>query len=183
MDLWKTRIENVDGVPILQDKFNGKEEEKRIKTLPDAERAEYHCYRMIEGNRESNLAIPAAWISGCLIKYLVNTAPPKMKKKTEYEVASAIQVQPVMIDLGINVYVIDRRAVPVYKNGMIVDMDFVVRPRIDVYKAEFLLITTLDKTMEEFKRIIEEAGRFQGIGSDRKHGYGRFKLTLFERSK
>jgi hypothetical protein len=100
-DAYRVIAENVEGYPILQDKFNGKEEEKRIKTLPDPERAEYHCYRMVEGNRESNLAIPGAWFSGCLIEHLINTAPPKMKKKTSQEVSSMISVHPIMINLEI----------------------------------------------------------------------------------
>jgi hypothetical protein len=61
-------------------------------------------------------------------------------------------------------------------------MDFVVRPRIDSWRAEFFLTTTLGKTMEEMKRILEEAGKFQRIGSDRKHGYGMFRVILFERA-
>jgi hypothetical protein len=47
---------------------------------------------------------------------------------------------------------------------------------IEEWKADFVLVTTLDKTLAQWKADIEGAGIDTGIGSNRINGYGRFKI-------
>jgi hypothetical protein len=158
--------------PILQHKFNGKDEEKANKEKSDKEQAEYHAYRTENGN----MGIPSTWIKGCLREYIVAHAGSKQKRSTLLEISPRIQVQPYMIDLGTKVYKIDKRAIPVKIQGKISDMDFCIRPLIEKAKFTFVLVSTLSKTEDEWKSIIEGAGIDTGIGSNTVNGYGRFKV-------
>jgi hypothetical protein len=169
----KFRIEGL--TPILMHKFNGIEEEKQLKQKSDAEQAEAHAYRLPNGN----LGIPCEWIRGCLIDYYILNAPPKKKSETRLQVAPRIRVEPYMLDLGIKNYIIDKRSVPsgnISRGGV---RDFCVRPRIDQWRTDGMLITTLEKTVQEIRRDFEQAGLEIGIGSNRVNGFGRFKVVMF----
>ena len=164
--------------PILPHKFNGLAEEKRLKTESDEVQAKKHAYFTSEGN----LAVPATWIKGAIIQEFYDSAPSKERTRTQKEVAPRIIIQPAMLDLGVKEYEIDTRSVPSggRRGGC---RDFCVRPRLDVpWKISGVLITTLDISIEDLKRKFENAGMNQGVGSNRINGYGRFKLTKFEKA-
>jgi len=174
----KYEIEVEGTSPILMHKFNGIEEEKAVKQKADKEQAEFHAYRL---SNDGNLYIPAEWFKGCLREYLVSQSAPKEKTKTKLEVAPRIQIQPSMIDLGIEEYDIDKRSVPsgnMSRGGV---RDFCVRPLLKNWKAKFTLITTLDKSMEQLKKDVENSGIDVGIGSNRINGYWRFKIVALNK--
>ena len=158
-------------------KFNGQDEEKKTKTLPDKEQAEKHAYRLSSGN----LAVPAEWIRGCIINGYINRAGLKQKTETKKRVSPRIVVQPSLIDLHMKEYEINKRSV---SSGGIAKgtRDFCVRPLIpDGWKIELTIQTELDDSDADFKRNLELAGIDIGIGSNRMNGYGRFEVTGFER--
>jgi hypothetical protein len=161
--------------PILQHKFNGLKEEKELKEKGDKEQAEAHAYRLPNGN----LGIPSEWIKGCLRNYLISTAPSKKKTETKNTVSARITVEPYMLDLGVKDYTIDKRSVPAGNMSRGGVRDFCVRPKIEGWEVEGMLITTLDKKFDDLKRDFAASGVEVGIGSNRPNGYGRFAVTQF----
>lgn len=168
----------IEGITdILPHKFNGLKEEKQLKEESSEVQAKAHAYFHNNGN----LAIPNEWIKGALIEEFYDSAGSNQKTKTKKEVAPRINIIPELIDLGIKSYEIDIRSAPSggRRGGV---RDFCTRPRIKMpWKAKGTLITTLNKTDDEWKRKFENTGRNQGIGSNRPWGFGRFKLNKFKR--
>lgn len=161
--------------PILMHKFNGLAEEKRIREFSDSEQAEKHAYR----HQNGNLAIPSEWVRGCIINNFIDKAGSKQKTSTKKKVAPRIRVEPRRIDLGLKDYEVDVRSVPSggLRGGV---RDMCVRPLIEEWGAEFILLSQLDYSQADIKRNVEIAGIDVGIGSNRINGYGRFMLESFE---
>ncbi len=160
--------------PILQHKFNGQEEEKKIKKLSDKERAEKHAYRMENGE----LYVPGVWLSQALKNAYVAMAPSKQKTAYKRYIAARLTVLPLEISLGRKSYKIDKRDVP-SQMGKRACRDFTVRPRIENWEITFRVNTTLNE--EELRKIIEFAGTDIGIGAGRPLGFGRFKLMKLKK--
>lgn len=160
--------------PILMHKFNGQEEERRLKELPHKEQAEYHAYRGENGN----LALPAEWLRRSVIESFMDKAPKKDKQATKKRVSPRIRVDPILLDLNLKDYDIDVRGIPVGNMGRGGARDICVRPLIRNWTAIGTLISGLDES-RAMKKWLEFAGEEVGIGSNRINGYGRFKVTSF----
>ena len=156
--------------PIKQDRFNGQEREKELKQRPHAEQAEAHAYRCGNGN----VAVPAMWIyHGVLDAYYQMAG--KTKTQAQTFAASRIQVQPALLDTGQPGYEIDVASAPAGSTFRGGTRDTFVKPRIDSARVGGVLVTSLPA--KEVRERLEFVGENIGIGSDRKHGYGRFKIT------
>lgn len=162
----------------LMHKFNGLDEEKRIKEMPNSEQAEKHAYRASTGN----LAIPCEWFRGCIINNFIDKGGAKRKTATKNEVAPRIRVEPKLIDLGVSEYEIDVRSIPSTGSRTSI-RDMCVRPMIPEWEAEFTLLSELKHSDEDVRRNLEVAGIDIGVGSNRINGYGRFEVVEFERVK
>lgn len=155
-------------------KFNGQEEERRLKELPHKEQAEYHAYRHENGN----LAIPGEWLRRCVIDAFMEKAPKKDKQATKKRVSPRIRIDPILLDLGFKDYELDVRGIPVGNMSRGGSRDICVRPLIRKWIATGTLISGLDES-REMQKWLEYAGEEIGIGSNRINGYGRFKVTSF----
>jgi len=160
---------------VMQHKFNGQEEEKRIAELPHAEQAERHAYRTLE----KNIGIPAVWIRGSLIDAFVDAAPSKSKQATKRRVSPRIRVEPIMLDTGLTEYEIDVQGIPSPKTGRGGTRTIVVRPLLNKWQVSGKLITGLDES-REMEKWLAQAGEEIGIGANRINGYGRWKVTTFK---
>lgn len=179
MQSYQVTIEGTS--PLLQFNSQDKENEKSMENQPPAEKAEKHCYRNPVSQK---IYAPSRWIKGCIRDYLVNVAASKTKQKTERECSSFIAVEPPECDFDQQKYEINISTVLVKKNGKIVNMTECVRPLFrHPWKINFIIHFDLGKNKEEYRKIIDNAGRFQGIGSNTKNGYGRFKVIDFKEIK
>jgi len=167
----------IEGQDLLMHKFNGQDEEKRNKELPDQEQAEKHAYRGDDGL----LYIPCEWVRESLINAFVSRAGNKEKTKTKMEVASRVMVEPMELSLGVSEYKIDKRSAPAGNMGRGGTRDMFIKPRIKNWKARGILVTTLDREEKDLKTMLTIAGRDVGIGSNRVHGFGRFTVTSFKK--
>jgi len=156
--------------PLLHHKFNGQEEEKKLKKLPDKEQAEAHLYK----NAEGKAYVPAIWISQALKNAYIEMAPKGQKTSYARYISARLTVYPLEIILPVQKYVIDKRSAP-SQIGKKACRDFCVRPRFDEWDLTFKVRTTL--SLREFKKILEFAGTDLGIGSGRKLGFGRFSVV------
>jgi hypothetical protein len=156
--------------PVKMHKFNGLKMEADLKEKTIEEQAEAHGYRCPNGN----VAIPAIWIYGSITEAFYELSGTGSKAKTQKMVSSRIQVFPPMIDIGTDKYEIDVASAPAggTRGGV---RDFFVKPRIDGAKISGLIKTTLSP--DDVKEKFVYAGEEIGMGSDRKHGYGRYKIT------
>jgi hypothetical protein len=170
---WEFSIEGTQ--PILMHRFNGIDEEKRLKELSDTEQAEAHAYR--DGDRK--LAIPAEWVRGCLIDVFILRAANKEKQKTKVRVSPRIRITPPLLTLELDDYEIDKRSAPAGNVSRGGARDICVRPLIPQWKTTGVLSSSLDEN-REMRKWFEDAGIEVGIGSNRINGYGRFKVTSFK---
>jgi len=163
----------LEGEETLFHKFNGLDEEKKIKKLPEKEQAEKHIYRHPNGN----IAIPSIWLRGCIIEACIKRAGFKEKTREKERVSPRIRIEPLYLDIGQKVFEIDRRGIP--SGGKQGTRDICVRPLVKKWKAKGTLVTTLPEEISDLQTIFEYAGEEVGVGSNRINGYGRFKLTKF----
>jgi len=172
MKIYEVEIEGT--TELLMHKFNGLDEEKRIKELPNEEQARKHAY--ITTN--DILYIPNEWIRYAIIDTYIRRAGTKEKTREKLRVSPAIRVQPAEIKLNTKTYIIDIRSAPsgsMSRGGV---RDFCVRPKIQIgWKAKFQIYTGLNETQRDITSILTEIGERYGIGSNRINGYGRFKVT------
>ena len=156
-------------------KFNGLDEEKNIKALPERDRAEKHAYR----NSEGFLYIPCDWIRGSIINSFVSRAGSKEKTKKKLEVSPRITVTPSEMSINQTQYTIDKRGVPSGPlRGAVRDM--CIRPLIEQWETTGQIVTTLGTDTKDMKTMLEIAGEDVGIGSNRVNGYGRFTVNSFK---
>jgi len=162
--------------PIKMHRFNGQDEEKKLRERSTTEQAEKHAYRLTNGN----LGLPSNWIYGSLLNAFVALAGRKEKTATKMETGSRIRVEPFMLDLGVKDYEIDIASAPAGNMSRGGTRDEFVKPVIKAWKVKGIIQTTLGKSLEDMKSYLEYAGTDVGIGSDRPHGYGRFKVISFK---
>lgn len=179
MSIFNVTVRSIS--PIMMHKFNGTSEGTRMKALPDMQQAEASAYRM--NGEKSNLAIPGAWITGCLIESFIRNAGRNQKGAVELEVAPALQVEETLIDLKIRDFMVDKRSIPIKKNGKTTARDFCVRPKVDLWKVAFTLQSVLERPDKDIEEELRRAGKYVGIGSGRKIGFGRFEVLTFEKLK
>jgi len=172
MNIFKVRVEDLS--PILVHKFNGQDESKRIKELSIEDQAEAYAYRNDEG-----LYAPSEWFRGCLINQFIEAEKKKKKGSTKNRVSPRIQISPPEISLGTDTYKIDKRSASSGGRGG-GTRDWVVRPIIHEWAAEFTLRTTIEDSPSYIKQMLEYSGENVGVGSNRVNGYGRFKVVSFE---
>jgi hypothetical protein len=156
--------------PVKQHKFNGQEREKELKQKPFEEQAEAHTYRCGNGN----IAFPAMWIYGSLLDAYYELAGKSERTKTQKQMGSRIQVSPPMLDTGIEEYEVDVASAPAGSTFRGGTRDMFPKPRIDVARVRGTIRTTV--APKDMREKLEYAGLNVGIGSDRKHGYGRFRV-------
>jgi len=160
------RVE-IEGVtPILMNRFVG--QNLNTKRMSEEEIAEIHCYR----NEKGNLYIPREWIIG-LILDVVSYSVSKRKKEAMSWIARRIWVEEEQIDLGVKDYDIDRRVVTI-SGKTTFTCEICIRPKINKWKAKFHIMTTLSK--DYLLYLLKCGGREIGIGSNRMHGFGQFKV-------
>lgn len=153
--------------PAKMHKFNGLERENELKTKPIQVQLEAHAYRVENGN----LAFPATWFYHALLDRYKIEAGKKWKEK-RLEVAPRIRVCPELIDLGVKEFEVDRSSVPAPGGKM---REEVYKPRVPKgTRAKFTIQTTIDPN--ELREKLEATGSEVGIGNDRYHGYGRFRV-------
>jgi CRISPR/Cas system CMR subunit Cmr6 (Cas7 group RAMP superfamily) len=166
--------------PLLQFHSLGKEKEREMEGRPIEEQAEGHCYR----NSQGKIYAPGRWFKGCLRDYLVSVAGKGSKQKTEKEASAFILIEPPECKFSPQEYEINTSVVLVKKNGKIATMVDCIRPLFrPPWEVELEVTFDLGKTAEEYKKIINEAGKYQGVGSNTKNGYGRFRVKEFKEIK
>ncbi len=140
----------------------------------DAVRAEYHCYRSVDGP----CFIPSDQIRGSLIGAgsYVKAKVGGRSKSMKQIVAAMFMVSPEQIHIP-EYDAIDKRSAV---NRNVKARVIVVRPRWNQWSAEFTLSVDEDSiTIETITQIIEYAGKYVGIGSFRPTNnglFGRFNL-------
>jgi hypothetical protein len=170
---------DLDISETLQHNFNGLDEEKKIKSLPEKDQAEKHCYR---NPQTKNIAIPNVWIRGSLIGAYIIRAGFKQKTAEKLRVSPRLQIEPMYLDTGQKNYQIDRRSAPSGgRTGGVRDIS--IRPLIKSCKVKGTLVTTLPESADDIRKMLEFAGSEIGIGSNRVNGFGRFKVTKFTEQK
>jgi len=160
------------------EKIRGPIHERTETSHEDAVRAEYHCYRSVDGP----CFIPAEQIRGALINAgsYVKAKVGGRSKSMKVIVAAMFMVSPEEIHLP-EYDAIDKRSAV---NRNVKARVIVVRPRWNQWSAEFTL--SIDEntiTKETITQIIEYAGRYVGIGSFRPTNnglFGRFQLVSIE---
>jgi hypothetical protein len=167
------RVE-IEGVtPILMHKFVG--QNINMKRMKEEDVAEIYCYR----NEKGNLYIPREWIIGMILDAVLYSVS-KQKKDAVSWIARRIWVEEEQIDLGVKDYDIDRRVVTV-SGKTTFTCDICIRPKINKWKAIFHIRTTLPK--DYLLYLLKYGGREIGIGSNRKHGFGQFKVISIVEEK
>jgi hypothetical protein len=167
------RVE-IEGVtPILMNRFVG--QNLNTKRMSEEEIAEIHCYR----NEKGNLYIPREWIIGMILN-AASYSVSKQRKEAVSWIARRIWVEEEQIDLGIKNYDIDRRVVFVSSKSSFT-CGICVRPKINKWKATFHIRTILSK--DYLLYLLKYGGREIGLGSNRKHGFGQFKVTSIVEEK
>jgi CRISPR/Cas system CMR subunit Cmr6 (Cas7 group RAMP superfamily) len=167
--------------PLLMFNSPGKDKEKEMEGRPVEEIAEVHCYR---NPITKEIYAPSRWLKGCIRDYLISVAGKGLKQKTEKEASAFILIEPLECRSSKQDYEINTSVVLVKKNGKICNMVFCTRPLFrPPWEIEFQISVDLGKKSEEYKKVIDEAGRFQGIGSNTKNGYGRFRVKEFREIK
>ncbi len=140
----------------------------------DATRAEYHCYRNVDGK----CYIPADQIRGALINagsYLKAKVGGRSKSMKSIVAATFVPTpeQILMPDYD----AIDKRSAVNRNNKARV---IIIRPKWNLWEATFILNVYEDTiTRETIKQLLEYAGSYVGIGSFRPTNnglFGRFEV-------
>jgi len=163
--VYRVKIEGI--TPLKMHKFIGKV--KPSEEMREEEIAEMYAYRLPNGN----LGFPGEWLYGALINAAKLTAPSRMMMRRGEEVARRVRVWPAMADLGIKNYEIEKRVVK-NEGRRTSNTEFVFKPRINKWSVELVIETTLPR--DDLERLLRYAGENVGVGNDKKHGYGLFKL-------
>lgn len=185
MKTYKVKITGV--TPYMQHRMDDKklEEWEKSRSLiieregvnkEDAVRAEFHCYRNIEGKcyLPSDHLRGAMILAGAFVKAKVGNTTKSMKNI----VAAMFFVNPDEIILP-DYDVIDKRSAV---NRNIKARVITIRPKWTNWSVEFnLMVDNGTITPETVKSILEYAGRYVGIGSFRPTNNGQFGRFEVER--
>jgi len=128
---------------------------------------------------DGKLCQTADQIMGSMIKAAVNFKIPGKGKKTYKDLTkAALIVTPEYIPHKIQTWRVDRRGVRIGMARIIRE-----RPRLDEWELDFS-IEAIDKQFpfSAIKDILDEAGKFHGIGDFRPR-FGRFTVTSFREIK
>ena len=182
--IYKVKIEGV--TPYMQHRMDDQKLEdceknrKHIIERPelneaDLKRADFHCYRNLEGR----CYIPAEQLRICFIGaggYLKSKVG-NSKRSMKGVIAAVLQISPEEIILPEFDQIDKRSAV----NKNVKARVMVIRPKWNNWVAEFqMVIDNNTITKETIEELINTAGNYVGIGSYRptNNGYfGRFKLV------
>lgn len=169
----------MDDVKLDQwEKLRGPIHERPEVSREDSVRAEYHCYRSIDGP----CFIPPDHLRGAFIAAgtFVKAKVGGRSKSMKSIVAAMFMVSPDEIHLPEYDAIDKRSAVNRNIKGRVI----VVRPKWIQWSAEFILSVDEDSiSIDAIKQIIEYAGKYVGIGSFRpvNNGlFGRFELVSIE---
>lgn len=164
--------------PVLMDRYVGQDIPSNTSQVDRAEMASYR-------HENGNLAIPNDWLKGCILGYMKFLAAKKWSD-VDPENSPKIQIDPILLDLGMKDYKVDIRAIPVgrvsYKTK-IKTVNTCIRPLISNWETEFIFIMSPDfayATIKKVTELLNQAGSIIGIGSNRKNGFGRFEVVSVE---
>jgi len=150
-----------------------REATRRRSEIPDPEtEAKQRLYTDPKGN----ICIPAYVVKACIRAAGRNYKLPQRKSTYASMIRAGIQVEPEYIPLKHNRWEIDIRPVVVQRARILR-----ARPRFDEWGLE-LKIINLDPAIlkaDVLKRILEDAGRWYGIG-DYRPEFGLFKVVKFK---
>lgn len=144
----------------------------------DLTRALFHSY-----NDEKGFYIPSEHIRGSLIGAgtMVKSKVGNSRKSMKNIVAGMFFVMPERLYVLNKDFIIDKRSAV---NNNIKARVITIRPRWEKWEADFILHVDNDTiTIETIKEIIENAGKYIGIGSFRPTNngmFGRFELKHFK---
>lgn len=174
-------VEITGNSPLLMHNIEGADLEnktrKSLKTYDDKEEAEKSAYYMKEGKKRM-LCVPSRCVSGCI---RMASGYFKVKGRSMKPViAGAVRVEPELISLGTDKYVIDKQSV-VVKNSRIMRC----RPKIMPWKLSFKLVYNDDYIADPniLRNILEEAGVKVGLLDFRPAfggSYGTFSVSRFQ---
>lgn len=172
-EIYKVKIEGTK--PLLMHAPVGigdKPTMRRGEHLEPQKEAEGYLYK----DNNGNIGIPSYLIKACIRNAGRNYKIKGRGSTFSSIIRAGIDIEPDFIPINSS-WVVDSRPV-VVKRSMIIRN----RPRFDSWSLEFKIINK-DPTiihMETLKRILEDAGKFYGIGDFRPE-YGLFKVISFEK--
>lgn len=190
MKQFKVKIKGI--TPYMQHRMDDQkleEWEKKRKLIHersdvselDQTRAEYHCYRNMDGK----CYIPSDQIRGALINAgsAVKAKVGGRSKSMKTIVAAMFMITPEQILLP-DYDAIDKRSAV---NRNVKARIIVIRPKWTDWEAEFILdVGEKSTTIEMVRSILEYAGNYVGIGSFRPTNngmFGRFELIQLNELK
>jgi len=159
---FKIKINN-----FLSHRFNGIEEEKEIQKKPEKDQAETRIYRCDTGN----VGVPSTWVRGAFIQEWIAQAGKGGKGKAERYIPARCAVEPTMMDTGKKDYEIHKATIT-DPDGRIPPTNC-VRPLLQDVTVEGILVVSVDKSTKQVQKMLEDAMANQGVGANRKNGFGR----------
>jgi len=161
--------------PLLQHKFSEEEKPTTKKggqvydNQADAEKCLYK-------DKDGKICQPALHIESAMIKAATNYKIPGLGKKTFKDAfKGGIFVEPSMIPHKNDKWELDLQGVVISRSRITR-----ARPRFDDWELEFAILNRDERiTPEIVKQVLEDAGKFVGIGDFRPR-FGRFEVIKFE---
>jgi hypothetical protein len=176
---FKVKIRGV--VPLLMHRFvssnekpqTAKKQGRKGKIYDNVEDAKQAAYLLEDGT----LYQPAEHLEGAMTRSATSYIIPGAGKKTYKDaVKGGVFIEPREIPHLIQGYEVDLRSVVI--KGSRIER---ARPRFDNWELEFTINLVDERvTPEILKQILEDAGKFVGIG-DFRPKFGRFEVTEFRR--
>ena len=177
----KYSVKIIGSSPLLMNRYvEGTVEEIKVRKGDVRKRAvEDKLYLDSDGKPY----IPSAYLRGSLVEAGKNVQIAGKRKATYSKVVgSCVVIYPDAIPLKGSWKPFTITAVnPMTKGRMPV-----TRPKFDKWELEFEIIATDDIPREKLAIILEEAGRYVGIGDwrpQKKGMYGKFTVSKFEETK
>jgi hypothetical protein len=153
------------------------------QTLPMEEQAKKHMY-----SDETGPYVPASHIKASMREAARDRRMEGRGKKSYRDyIAGGIQIYPARIYIDPPKWEVDERLATIRTAGIGRAIE-VGRPRFDKWKLQFQVINRDPDTLQTtiVKHILEDAGKFKGIGSytpPHSGDFGLFKVTKFEKRK
>jgi len=172
--IYKVKIEGTK--PLLmhnpESMISDRPKRRRGEHPDPREEAEVALYK----NESGEICIPAFNVKACIREAGRNYKVAGRKSTFAAMIRAGLEISPSMIPVIHNGWTIDLRSVVIQRSRILR-----ARPRFNVWELEFE-IRNLDADVihaDTLKRIIEDAGRFNGLGDFRPE-FGLFKLVKFE---
>ena len=179
MEEQKYEVEIKSASPLLMNRYiEGTLEEVKVRK-GEAKKPNVEDKLYVDGNGKPY--VPATYIRNCLIEAGKNVKVQGKGKSTYSKLlGSTVIVSPdaLVIKGAWEAYTIT--AVNPMTHGRM----SVTRPKFNEWSLNFTLVTTDDISEDKLAAVLEEAGRFVGIGDwrpQKKGMFGKFLVTKFKR--